>query len=220
MKFQTTHALAIAASLTLFPFALPAQGSLSSDQSNSQTPAETETVHMVPASAVLLDSIDARKMQPGAAFKAKLSRTVHLANGPELPSGTVLEGTVVSDDMKTQGNSKLVLRFTDAQLKNGQTMPIKAMIVGAYTPGSEETESYDDSATAPPNNWTDGTLQIDQIGVNSGVDLHSKVESENSGVFESSRKDNVKLGRGSDINLAIAERSAGQQNSTGVDSGS
>jgi hypothetical protein len=159
---------------------------------------------MVPATAMLLETLDARKMQPGADFKAKLDNKVHLANGPELPSGSVLVGTVVNDDMNIHGNVKLAVRFTEAQLKDGQTVPIKATIVGAYTDPQEAASVYNGYTAEPSNSWTNGTLAIDQVGVTSGVDLHSNVDSTNSGVFVTSRKDDIKLGRGSDIDLAIA----------------
>ena len=169
---------------------------------------------MVKARAQLLRSLDAKKLEPGANFQAKLDKTVHLDNGPELPGGTILKGTVEADDMNVSGNSKLVLRFSSAQLKDGQTVPIKATIVGLYKPGDDSAGSWYDMDTPPPNTWNNGTLAVDQIGVESGVDLHSKISSRNSGVFVTTKKDDVKLPQGSDINLAIAASHGAQQNAS------
>ena len=64
-----------------------------------------------------------------------------------------------------------------------------------------------------PNDWTPATVQIDQENVASGVDLHSKISSQNSGVFVSTKKDDIKLRAGSEIQFAIGP-AANRQNST------
>jgi hypothetical protein len=46
----------------------------------------------------------------------------------------------------------------------------------------------------------------------SGVDLHSQIDSQNSGVFVTTKKDDVKLGRGSNFSLAIAAEPGAQTN--------
>jgi hypothetical protein len=87
-------------------------------------------------------------------------------------------------------------------LKNGQTIPIKATIVALYVP--DDLAGYSDGEeNQVPNSWNDGTLSVDQVGVVKGVDLHSKISSQNSGVFVS-EKNYVKLPAGSELALAIA----------------
>jgi len=165
-------------------------------------------LHLVPASALLLDSLDAKKVEPGASFTARLNTKVHLANGTELPAGTVLQGTVTSDDMNLQGTSKLALQFTTAQLKGGQSVPIKAAIVGLY---------FNDGSDDAYNGWDDWNQQtegVEQLDAISGVDLHSKIDSRNSGVFVTTKKDDVKLKEGSNFSLAIAAEPGAQTNST------
>jgi hypothetical protein len=212
--------LAIAATLSILPASLRAQAATpnaapsSQDASPSSAASQTEALHMVPATAMLLDTIDARKMQPGADVKVQLSGKVHLANGPELPTGTVLVGTVVNDDMNIQGNVKLGLCFTQAQLKDGKTIPIKATIVGAYTDPQDAASAYNGYTSQQPNSWTNGTLAIDQIGVASGVELHSRITSNISGVFVATNRDDIRLRKGSDINLAIAAAPGARQSAT------
>ncbi len=167
---------------------------------------QSEAMQMVPARAALVGNLDARKAQQGEQFTAKLSQTVQLKNGTKLPNGTELIGVVAKDDMQNSGTgtSKLVLRFTEAKLKNGTVVPIKATIVAVFGPEAENDEGYDVQAgDQQPNSWNDGTLQVDQIGALSGVDLHSKIASANSGEFVSSKKDDVKLRNGSELALAI-----------------
>jgi hypothetical protein len=226
MILKVPGILAIAATLSMLPASLLAEAANRNAAPSAETvgasttAGQNEAMHMVPATVMLLETLDARKMQPGADFKAKLNNKVHLANGSELPSGSVLVGTVVQDDMHIQGNVKLAVRFTQAQLKDGQTIPIKATIVGAYTDPQEAATAYNGYTAEPSNNWNDGTIGTDQIGVTSGVDLHSNIHSLDSGVFATSRKDDIKLDRGSDINLAIAPAAPGTGQSATVGAGS
>ncbi|MHB8303311.1 MAG: hypothetical protein ACYDC6_10815 [Acidobacteriaceae bacterium] len=153
-----------------------------------------------------MKTLDANKLKSGYTFHAKLMKAVQLDNGPELPSGTMLVGTIEKDDMQVAGRSKLVLRFSRATLQSGKTVPIKATIVGLYHPENRYTGENMVAPEDIPPSWNDGTLQVDQENVLPGVDMHSKISSRNSGVFVSKDKDNMTLRYGSDIQLAIAAR--------------
>jgi hypothetical protein len=168
---------------------------------------------MVRARASLAHTLDAATDQPGSQFHATLNDTVHLDSGVVLHSGDTLLGKVVTDDMNTTGKSRLAVRFTEATLKNGQTVPIKATIVGLYRPG-ELTNNADDLSEQIPNTWNDGTLDLDEVNVVKDVDLHSRIASSDSGVFVSTKKNDVKIPGGSEIALAIeAGGNAGPTNS-------
>lgn len=200
---KSSAIIAIAVILVSIPIPVLAQAGNKQDLSAPR--GQHEAMRMVPARGSLAQTLDANKTRIGHQFRVKLSKTVHLDNGPELPAGTVLVGNIVDDDMQINGMSKLALRFTHANLKNGQVLPVKVTIVGVVTPGKLEDEDGDGfSDYQVPTNWTDGTLQVDQIDVVSGVDLHSKIASTNSGVFVSKKKDDVKLPAGSEIQMAIA----------------
>lgn len=207
----------------LWPAGLAAQtadqnaGSASAEQMNAP-----QTAHaMVRGMAALTKTLDARKAQPGSQFEAKLERTVHLKNGPELPKGSVLMGEVGSDDMNQSGNSKLALQFTEARLKDGNMVPIKATIVEVYPPqgfdasGAPIPQESASGTDADANPWNSKTFKIDQIGALSGVDLHSNITSRNSGVFVTTKKDDVKLQQGSQLALAIAPQGTGSQGQNG-----
>lgn len=148
------------------------------------------------AQALFTSTLDAKTLQPGATFTVKLDGKVHLPNGKELPSGTVLHGTVVTDDLNVAGDKKLAVRFTTADVKGGQTIPIRATILGL--------QAESDLGTADPNELPLGAMGVDRVGVENGVDLHSRFSSENSGVFVASGKSDVKLKVGSAVDLAIA----------------
>lgn len=169
---------------------------------------------MVPARALLTHTLDANSSAPGAQFRAKLTDNVHLGNGVDLHRGDILLGKVVADDMNTVGKSRLAVRFTQAVLKNGQTVPVKATIVAFYSP-----DDYVTSQNVPvevPNTWNDGTLVVDQLSVLHNVDLHSRISSHNSGVFVSTKDKDVKIPTGSELALAIGARN----NAESADSGS
>jgi hypothetical protein len=189
MKGQR-KALAFATAVLALPFFAYAQNATTQDFSQADHHAATL---MKPASASLLGNVDAVKDQPGSAVSAKLQGKLTLSDGTELPGGTVLLGKITTDDTQRQGTKKLALRFDQARLKNGTIVPIRAMIVGYYP----------DSA-AQPNSWTANTLEYDQQSVGHGVELHSQISSQNSGVFVANQKDDVKLRQGSQIQFAIA----------------
>jgi hypothetical protein len=201
--------LAVATAFLVLPIFAYSQTSTGQDsQSTGFTEPVTghrEATRMVGARAELMRPLDAKKDQPGSAVEAKLVQKVTLSDGTELPNDTILVGEVTVDDMQQQGMSKLALRFNQARLKNGTVLGIKATIVGFYGPGAGGYHQYPtEPGDQVPNSWTDGTLQMDQINVVADVDLHSKISSANSGVFVSTKKDDVKLEEGSEIQFAIA----------------
>jgi hypothetical protein len=203
--------LSVACGVLLFPAVSKGQAA---DQSNSGNNAVSATeqsmaAQMVPAQAVLDRALDAKKAQKGEQFHATLSGKVHLKNGTDLPRGTTLVGTIADDNMQQYGaRSMLALRFSQAQLKDGKTIPIQATIIGVGQPAS--TDSWDQSAGgAPPDAWNGKALQIDVVGVLSGVDLHSRIGGENSGVFVSTKRDDMKLAAQSQLSLAITSEGPG-----------
>jgi hypothetical protein len=208
MSRKSIFTIAITAgSLLLSMPAFAQQGSMGGDQEVAAPASEQVAMPMVAASAALKGTLSADKVAAGSAFEARLANKTQLANGPLLPAGTRLVGTVVRDDTNNNGAPTLALRFETAYLKNGTAVPIKATIVGAF--GPEETNDSGWSirpGDQVPNTWNDGTQRIDQIGVLHGVDLHSSIASPNSGVFVSESNHNVKLDAGSELALAIAAR--------------
>jgi len=160
---------------------------------------------MVPAQAALTKTLDAKKVQPGQQIRITLSRSVQLKDGPELPRGTELIGIVVADPASANTTSRLELRFTQAVLKSGKIVPIKATIVGVHSPGNGDIVGHPVAAgNQAPNNWNSQILEVEQTDAESGVQLQSKIASENSGILVSTRKGAVKLLAGSEIALAIA----------------
>jgi hypothetical protein len=218
MKRCPTMSLAALSLAVLVP-AVTLSARAQSQPTQSQASSQDTTapaMHMVPARAALNGALVASKVKAGDEFRATLAEKVQLQNGPKLPAGTVLIGQVSIDDTNQSGTSKLALRFTTAKLKDGQIVPIKATIVGILDTGLANEDTYRlNPNNQVPASWNDGTLAIDQIGAMNGVDLHSKITSQNSGVFVST-KDNIKLVNGGELELAIAQQPHPTQQTTGV----
>ena len=205
LSLATLSLAVLVPTFTLPTFAQP-QPNAALSQASSQDSGMGEAMRMVPARAALNGSIVASKVKPGDEFRATLAEKVQLANGPQLPAGTVLFGQVSTDDMNVSGTSKLALRFTSAKRKDGQTVPIKATIVAILPTGFANDDSYRlNTKSDIPASWNDGTLAVNQIDAMNGVDLHSKIASSNSGVFVST-KDNIKLVNSGELELAIAQQ--------------
>lgn len=200
------------AAVLCFAFAGPAiasaNNSAASDSnapgSASASSANAMAMQMVRARVALLKDIDARKIKADGKFQARLADKVHLKNGKELPSGTVLIGTVTADKMTDSGTSRLAINFAQAKLKDGTIIPVHATIVGVAAPESMSNEGFN---VAPgdqmSNTWDSSVLQVDQINALSGVDLHSKIAGDNSGVFVSNKKHDMKLDQGTEFALAL-----------------
>ena len=205
------QALAFATALLALPLFAYSQNSTNQNSMRADQaplPGHHEAALMKPARATLVETVDAAHDHSGQTVDAKLQGKVRLANGTELPRGTMLLGKVTADDMQQQGMSKLALRFDEARLKDGTTVPIRATIVGFYGAGSVEGSAEVDNG-AVPNQWTAKTVQLDQEDAIPGVDLHSRIASHNSGVFVSTKKADVRLHEGSEIEFAIAPATNG-----------
>jgi hypothetical protein len=189
--------LAFATAVLTFPLFTFAQNATTQDVTQAD---HQEATLMKPASARLVGDVDSVKNQPGYTVSAKLQGKVTLSDGTELPGGTILLGKITTDDTQQQGAKKLALRFDQARLKDGTTRPIRAMIVGFYGTNTGDLEN----GTPLTNGWTASELQLDQENVARGVDLHSDIGSQNSGVFVATKRDDVKLRQGSQIQFAIA----------------
>ena len=210
MKSKAILAASIvfAFSASLYPQTTGSQQA-KNEQSTDPIPAQAQTLaeHMVPAQAVLDSSIDARDMHQGQQIRATLSESVRLKNGTELPRGTAIIGTIAADKMQSGGPSTLALRFTQADPKNGKAVPISATIIGITGPeyGADWSNG---SSTPAPTAWDGKALRIDETGAVRGFDLHSRIAGDNSAVFTSQNKDNVKLPTKTQMSLAIGPAAA------------
>ena len=163
------------------------------------TPASTAANTNIAGVVELTQQLDARKLTKGATVQTRLMSTIHLPDGTKLPSGTLLTATVENDSLQ-DGNVRLALRFTSAQLKHGATVPLAARIVDVSAGTVDDSEPNE---VTVPETLDNMNASEDIQDVVSGVNLHSQDSSANSGVFLSKTKANVKLPAGTQLELAI-----------------
>lgn len=211
MKSGVTISLSVAALALASFLANDAQAkdkkNLPATEDVVSTRQESSVAFMVPAQATLVEPLDQKKLQAGQQFHAALGEKVELRNGPELPKGTVLVGTVAASEQTAGSGSKLVLRITTAQLKDGKTVQVKVTIVGVYAAGDEADRQL--------NVWSQKAGATEEENVFAGVDFHSDTASSDSGSFVSSGKSQVKLPKGSGLSLAIGPEQDAQGGPTG-----
>ncbi len=159
---------------------------------------------MVPGAVELQRELDSRKIHPGQSFEARLDTTLHLKSGALLEHGTMLIGKVTADKAKG-GTDRLSLRFTQARLKNGTVIPIKATVIEVAPPAFDSGYRLADETDM----WHGHTLRVDQIGVLHDVDMHSNIGSRNSATFVAEDNHDVKLDSLSQMVVAIATRPSG-----------
>jgi uncharacterized lipoprotein YbaY len=199
---KTLALMAVISALSMTALAQSASGPDSqSAQASSDLAGAREAAQMVSAIAILPHALDADKDHLDSTIEAELDHKVTLSDGTVLPSHTVLNGKITRDEMQSAGKSEFALRFDQAQLKNGKTVPIKATIVDIASPGFN-SDSY-----AAFNDWTSQTLRVQEPNVVSGVDLHSEIASNDSADFVSTKKHDVKVPAGSELKLAIGPAS-------------
>ncbi len=210
-EFAIALSVAAAAFTLLIPQLAQARNSgdskASPESSASIMAQKKEAQLMVPAQTALNSTLDSSKAQPGQQLRVTISKTVRLKDGTELPRGTKILGTVASNPAGADAKSKMSLRFTKAELKDGKLIPITATIVGVYPPDLDDSEGYPVPAgDQESNTWNSSILAVDQIGPQAGLELHSKIANKYSGTLVSTKNRDVKLPKGTELALAIAVR--------------
>ena len=204
MKHYIAVPLCAAILVVMSPFAARPQESQESSVNANQ--AQQDAAMMVPAHASLRTKLNAKQSHAGEEIRAELERTIQLKNGPELPHGTQLLGEVTAVEAKPD-KVRLALRFDEAQLRDGSKIPIKAMILFIQSASSVGTDS-DLARVSARDVWTPNIYKVDQLGTISGADLHSSITSDDSGVITSNKKDDLTIGKGSEIDLVIEDKGA------------
>lgn len=118
---------------------MPAQPDPAAQQGSSPTavvPGATEAAPAMdsagfqPVNGELVGKIDSKNAKPGDPIVVKTTAEAKFADGVVIPKGSKIIGhvTEVQAHDKTNANSKLTLQFDKAELKGGQTLPIRSVL--------------------------------------------------------------------------------------------
>lgn len=150
--------------------------------------------------------LDASSAHVGQRVEVRLDRGIKTADGTKLPGGTQVWGKVENVEASQNGGpSTMTLRFTQAELKNGQKIPLKVTVMGAFPASANSSYLNSMGGDLPPaqrhinpkDRWTQ------EPGLLHNIELKSAVRSHNSATF-TDKNGNVRLNRGSYLQLAIA----------------
>ena len=92
----------------------------------------------------LVSKLDTAKAKPGQEVSARVLDEADLADGTKLPSGSRLVGHIVQVQPRTdQQAAAVVLLFDRAEVKGGQTVPVRSVIEMVAPPGGVSKMSAD-----------------------------------------------------------------------------
>ena len=150
-------------------------------------------------------TLDVQSAHVGERVEVKLDRGVTMANGTKLPGGTEVWGKVERVQASSNGGpSVLTLRFTTAQLKNGQKVPVKVAVISAFpaSAGSSYLNGMGGALAPAPRHINPQDRYTQEPGLLSHIEMKSRVQGRNSATF-TEENGNVKLNRGTYLQLAI-----------------
>lgn len=113
---------------------------LAQPQSNANSPAvpvpstanvpEVANPQLRPVTGELEKKLDSKNAKPGDPVVVKTTEKAAIANGIVIPKGSLIVGHVtdVQPHSKTNENARLTIKFDQAQLKGGETLPIATLL--------------------------------------------------------------------------------------------
>ena len=121
----------------------------------------TRTIQLVGVRAVLDKSLDARKAKQGDAVVAKPEVKIHVADGLDLETSSLLLGRVDAVHPSTdKSDSAIAVTFDKVRLKGGREVPVKATILWIGQPPNLLNPTI---ISAPADRTTPG------VGVGAGM---------------------------------------------------
>jgi hypothetical protein len=183
--------------------------------SNSPTQSAQSGQSWLAGGTARLDhAVDSQNAKTGQTVEARLDHTVKTADGTELPGGTQLRGTVAAvTPSEGGGPSSITLRFDQAALKDGKTVPVKVTVIGAYPNDENQLAIYGEESMGSAQKHVPAQDRFDQEpGTLSHISMTSRVSGQNSATF--SKKDgDVRLRAGTFLQVGIAPRGSGMTTS-------
>ena len=127
------------------------QGSAAPSTANSP---EANNAELRPVTGELVTKLDTKNAKNGDQVVVKTTEKATFADGVEIPKGSKIMGHVtdVQAHDETNPNSKVAIQFDQAELKGGQTVPIKSVLQAiAPATGSDSAQSSPFATGSAPN---------------------------------------------------------------------
>jgi hypothetical protein len=201
-RMTSSKNLSLALAATLFMSA----GAAWAQSENSQAPDSPQAWRLEGTTVRLDRMLDTRTAKQGDQVEAKLDDSVKTTDGMKLPKGTELMGTVTAVQPFQNGSaSSISVRFDQAKLKDGKTVPVKVTIIGAYPTDEEQLAVYGQQTMGSAPRHVPSQDRFDQEpGVLNKIAMTSRVSGHNSATFSESKGD-VKLDAGTFLQVGIAQ---------------
>ncbi len=131
------------------PNAQPAPTAAQAAPTTQPAPAEPEALALSPVTGELTSKLDSKTAKAGDKIELKTTEKATMADGTVIPKGTKIVGHVTEAQAykANSDNGRLTLQFDQAEIKNGQNMPIKSAIQTITPAGSSAV----DASAAMPN---------------------------------------------------------------------
>ena len=175
-----------------------------------------ESSGLTGTTARLDQTLSAQSARQGQRVEAKLDGSVKSSSGLDLPKGTELIGTVSGvQPSENGGPSNLSVTFTRAETKDGQMIPVRVTLIGAY-PASAGGGTYGQQTMGPVPNHIGADRKVDQeAGLLNHISMWSSAQGQKSATFRD-HDGNVKLRQGTYFQLGIAPANTSGGMSTGA----
>jgi hypothetical protein len=123
------------------PTAQPSQAATA--QPASAQPAEPEALALSPVTGELTSKLDSKTAKAGDKVELKTTEKATMADGTVIPKGTKIMGHVTEAQayVANTDNGRLTLQFDQAEIKSGQSMPIKSAIQTISPAGSSAVDA-------------------------------------------------------------------------------
>jgi len=122
---------------------------------NTGNAPEVANPQLHPVTGELENKLDSKDAKAGDSVVVKTTETATMGNGMEIPKGSEIKGHIVDVAPKGQqgDNARVTIQFDQAQLKSGQSLPIRSVIQSVAPPGTttstEAAAAEGPQATAP-----------------------------------------------------------------------
>jgi len=131
--------------------ARPGNGASQVPTANAPAASAPGSADLKPVKTELVGKLDSKSAKAGDPVVVKTREAVTTASGTEIPKGSKLLGhvTKVQAHTKESPNSEVAVQIDQAQLKDGQTLPIHSVIQSVSLPEGSGSNGPADAMPAP-----------------------------------------------------------------------